>query len=300
MQRREPDARERTGRDREAQHTGEQEGDCEHGERKVQHRKQANAQALRQTPGGGRAPAAPWLGGDAGGGGGAGAGGGWPRAACRGGWGRTPRGGGGSAGPLGRGARGEGGEPAGRGGGGGGGGGYKKQKKVIGEEEYAVAAGNSARDREQTQNEQDPVQGEHEAQRASGIESGAGREPAVKNERLEHEQQQREGRPDRNHRAHPPVARLGEAVPEVERGGEIKAGEAYDRGGPPRLPSEAVLDALEERERVAVRAALCDGREENGRHHRHAADPENDADDVQGARETPPFHVSLVASRCPI
>ena len=63
------------------------------------------------------------------------------------------------------------------------GGGDTVKVRFPGDEKYAVTAGNSARDREQAQNEQDPVQAEHELERASRIEPGAGRVPAVQDER---------------------------------------------------------------------------------------------------------------------
>ncbi len=63
----------------------------------------------------------------------------------------------------------------------------------------------------------------------------------------------------------------------------MEPGRADQQRRGPRLPGEAALDGLEERDALLRGLHAPHGRQQHGRDEGHAADPQHDAEDVQGA-----------------
>lgn len=146
-----------------------------------------------------------------------------------------------------------------------------------------MAAGDGAQDGDETQDQQDPMGAGEEGQRLFRRHARPAAEGAVEIKRLGQEDHRGEDQPDQDHGVHPPVPRREETVPEVEGEDQMKARQSDQQDRETGNPGEALFDGLELGHPIAPRLARPQPGQDHRRHHRHAADPENDAQDMQGA-----------------
>jgi hypothetical protein len=100
-------------------------------------------------------------------------------------------------------------------------------------------------------------------------------------DRLDHEDDQHEERPEQDHRVHPPERRAGEQAPEIEPPRHPEPSRAGQGNRESNLRREASFDRLEQRPafpRVGVRPRE---RQRNERHESDAANPVDDEPDMQ-------------------
>ena len=124
---------------------------------------------------------------------------------------------------------------------------------------------------------------------------GALDEPTVQEQRLEHEQHEAEDRPEGDHGVHPPIGRIGEAVPEIEPDDHVEAAQADEKGREACLAREAPLDRLEESDALGRLLDVPYRGQQHSGDQRDAADPDDDAEDVDHAGEGDVVHFGLPA-----
>ncbi|HSH49920.1 MAG TPA: ribonucleoside-diphosphate reductase subunit alpha, partial [Halomonas sp.] len=118
-----------------------------------------------------------------------------------------------------------------------------------------------------------------------GITLGQLPEPAVQHQRLQYEQHEREHHPHQGHGVHPPITQLQVASPGVQGIQHVEARQTGDQRADARLGGETVFDALEDVDPIGGRDESAYRRQQHGGDHGDAADPEDHAQNVQGAGE---------------
>ena len=96
------------------------------------------------------------------------------------------------------------------------------------------------------QSEQHAVRAKGQGCGAVRVAHGAVPEPGVQEQGLGNEQDHREEGPDGHHGVHPPVAGLGEPLPDIQSPRHPQAREPSQGHGPADLGAERALDRLEQ------------------------------------------------------
>jgi len=148
----------------------------------------------------------------------------------------------------------------------------------------ALAARDSAHDRHNAQEKQDPMGALQPSERNLRARGGPAIEMAVQDEGLGNEKNKGEKQPKADHRVHPPEFSRPEPIPKVEPPCHVEAGQTNHDDGNPRLPNEAVFDRSECPELVPSQVAAAYCRQRYGCGHRDPANPHDDRQDMERAR----------------
>ena len=106
-----------------------------------------------------------------------------------------------------------------------------------------------------------------------GLGTGSAEESSVQEERLGHEQHQREHEPHCHHRGHPPIGDREKSIPQIESNEHVEASEPDDRRREARLSVETPLHDLEKGDPLPRGFEISYRRQQYRRHECHAPDP---------------------------
>src|SRR5665213_418630 len=154
----------------------------------------------------------------------------------------------------------------------------------------SLATRDRAEDRDEAEREQNPMRPMQPREGRDRRLCSPFAEASMQNERLRHEQGEREQQPYADHRVHPPELRRLEPFPQIESSHHVEARQADDDDGRPCLPHEAALDRLEGPEPIGAKITAPDRRQYHGGRHPHAADPDHHSEDMQSPRDHDIIH----------
>ena len=112
----------------------------------------------------------------------------------------------------------------------------------------------------------------------------------MQKEWFENKQHHGENKPNRHHGRKPPIRWLQEPVPTVGRINNIEPREASQKRGKFCLQGKRPLQALKQLWSFEFVLPLSNRRQQNGSHKRHAANPENDGENMQRTSEGEVIH----------
>jgi hypothetical protein len=158
------------------------------------------------------------------------------------------------------------------------------------DDQNSVAAENGADQSDQAESQQDPMQPLDEPEGRFRPSLGAGEQPSIEEQRLGNEEHQGEQQPHCYHRVHPPVFHREKTVPQIEPNDHVKTGEPGKRRRNARLIAKPPLGGLEEDNAFRRGLEISHRRQKYRRHEGHAADPEDDGENVKSSGERYVIH----------
>lgn len=138
----------------------------------------------------------------------------------------------------------------------------------------------------------------HEAECAVRIDCRALVKPTVQKKRLGDEQDKSENHPDPDHGMHPPEGRIEKAVKCRQPPRHVETRKTGNGRRDSRLPAEAALDDLKHPQTLGSLSQAIDGGQDNSGHHGHAANPMDDGENVEGARDSKVVHYWARSNNC--
>lgn len=156
-----------------------------------------------------------------------------------------------------------------------------------------MTAGGGAENRDQTDGQERPMKPLDAPERALRIPFRLAPKPAMKKQRFGHEQHDGKHQPHQNHGMHPPERGVAEAVPKVPNGGHVKPGQSDEKGRAASLPCEAAFGGLEKGKPLFRCFHAPSGGQQDRGYETDAADPKDNAEHMEGARDAQVIHASL-------
>src|SRR5271165_6814194 len=98
------------------------------------------------------------------------------------------------------------------------------------EEKHPMTAENGAKDRDQAESQQNPVQPLDDPEGRFGVDLRSRKEPTMQEQRLGCEQHQCEQQPYADHRVHPPKCDREKTVPQIEPNDHVEPSESGKQG----------------------------------------------------------------------
>src|SRR5215471_11920399 len=151
------------------------------------------------------------------------------------------------------------------------------------EQQQTVGAGDRAGNGDQTEDEPDPVQPFQQPESCLRLRLCPRKQPAVQEQRLGDKEHHGEQQPHRDHRVHPPISGIPEAIPEIEPSEHVEARKPGQHRPDSRLPGEPALDGVKPSDPFVWRLEAANARQQYGRYKTDAADPQDDRKNVQRA-----------------
>jgi len=160
---------------------------------------------------------------------------------------------------------------------------------LLFDDQNSVAAENGADQSDQVESQEDPMQPLDEPEGRFRPSLGAGEQPSIEEHRLGDEEHQGEQQPHCHHRVHPPVFHREKTVPQIEPNDHVKTGEPGKRRGNARLIGKSPFGQDNPLRRGSE---ISHRRQKYRRHEGHAADPEDDEENVKCSGERYVIHRS--------
>lgn len=150
--------------------------------------------------------------------------------------------------------------------------------------EKAMRSGNGAEHRQAGDREQQHVQTPDSAQGCSGVASGSPLEPFVE-KGFDEKDDKHEYKPESDHCCHPPVVWIVKTRPQIHSVGQPETRRASDRNRDADLRGKTAFHGVEHCETFGGGRTGRSERQDNERHESNSADPVDNGENMQGARQ---------------